>query len=289
MPSKDQSGSPFHVLRRLIFGWSDIGRAYQIRPSISLAWCVALILVGIGWNVGREAYLDHQKNRYATAATVVHSASPTPTVQSSMAPSQTPSASSSATASPSVTPQPAAVAIVPVHIVIPAGPAWDQLDTIVYPKPSTDTKWGVPAQGDLDVVPGRPSYGKPIDPMMAVTWWNNGPNPIGPALRPGDLPPVMLGHTELNDTTGSFKDLPKLTPGAAVILTAADGSQLHLQVLKVVPGLSKAGNAFGAELANVPEGAVGVLGTCSGAVQGYSHEDNTLVWLGQMPQPQTSG
>lgn len=216
---------------------------------------------------------------------------PSSTPRPSVTASQTQTPSPSATPSPSPSSQPVVQDMIPTNILIPAGPNWDQLDTIVYPKPSTKENWGVPSDGDLDTVPGRPSYGQKVDPVMAVTWWSNGPKPIGPVLKPGDLPPVMLGHTEIGDSTGAFKDLPKLTDGSSVTVSSiTDGSQLKLKVIQVITGLKKDTNEFNIALASPPPGAVAALGTCSGGLRAdqQSHEDNTLVWLGFADQP-TSG
>lgn len=291
------------------YGWnsSASGRIsyHPARVAVTVLSVVSLICAS-WW--GAIAYLNHrQASQYVmafepTAAQGVSrspSSTPSMTPQPTVSRSESPSASNSPSASAVASPSPSATSpaaqeqqFIPTNILIPPGDGWGETNTIIYPKPDVldrsgkPINWGVPKAGDLDTASCRETAGQRVDAEMAVTLRSSGPTSVGAVIKPGEVPPVLFGHTGLDDASGAFKDIPKLTVGSAVMLYSCyDNSSRQYEALKYVPDLNKVGDALSTELNNAPPGAVAALVTCVGSLNdaGNSHEDNGVLWIGHAP------
>ena len=101
-------------------------------------------------------------------------------------------------------------------------------------------------------------YGVPED-MATTSWWSDGPEPGSGQMA------VVLGHDVPGDAPGVFDRLDELQVGDPVVLTAADGTQLALQVVEApLTGLDKSTSALSDALNGHPEGADVALVTCGG-------------------------
>ncbi|KQS68693.1 class F sortase [Modestobacter sp. Leaf380] len=157
----------------------------------------------------------------------------------------------------------AATPLVPAALSVPAigveAPV-EQRGTVQYENPFT----GDPVSG----------YGVP-ESMQTTSWWSDGPQPGSGQMA------VLLGHDVPGEEAGVFDDLGELRPGDAVVLTAADGTQLQLQVLQApLTGLDKSTSDLSDALNGHPDGADVALVTCGGEYDesAGASEENVVVF-----------
>ena len=117
-------------------------------------------------------------------------------------------------------------------------------------------------------------YGVP-ESMATTSWWSDGPPPGSGQMA------VVLGHDGGAGGAAVFDRLPELRDGDEVVLRAADGGTLRLQVLgEPVTGLDKATSALADTLNGHPAGADVALVTCGGEFdeEAGASEENTVVF-----------
>ena len=111
--------------------------------------------------------------------------------------------------------------------------------------------------------------------MQTTSWWSDGPQPGSGQMA------VLLGHDVPGEEAGVLDDLGELQPGDAVVLTAADGTQLQLQVLQApLTGLDKSTSDLSDALNGHPDGADVALVTCGGEYDesAGASEENVVVF-----------
>ena len=117
-------------------------------------------------------------------------------------------------------------------------------------------------------------YGVP-ESMATTSWWSDGPQPGSGQMA------VVLGHDSGGGSPAVFDRLTRLRGGDEVVLRAADGGTLRLQVLgEPVTGLDKATSALADTLNGHPADADVALVTCGGEFdeQAGASEENTVVF-----------
>ncbi|MHA7224177.1 sortase domain-containing protein [Arthrobacter sp. RHLT1-20] len=197
------------------------GRRGGLRAATAAGVLLLLALAGCG--AGNSGTLDVGS---APSASAVPSAATAPAAPSSAPPASSPAAAP-AVAEPAVLTRSE-----PVTLEIPGiGVRTDLL------------KLGLRENGSLEV-PQDAGSGAP------ASWYNGSPTP-------GERgPSVMLGHVNaLGGATGVFADLRKLTPGAEINVSRADGTRALFTVDRSsqysknnFPTLEVYGNTPGAEL-----------------------------------------
>jgi sortase (surface protein transpeptidase) len=152
--------------------------------------------------------------------------------------------------------------IIPNHIFIPA----IGVNTTTSPAP-TVMEWDQYVQKEVA------GFGVPPETkegLLQTTWWSDGPKPGSTGMA------IVLGHSNV----GIFDNIGRLKAGQLVGLT--DGHALDTFRVIGVPrtGIPKTdGSALQRALLVHPTTARLALVTCSGAFNGSSSGENTVVYL----------
>jgi hypothetical protein len=157
---------------------------------------------------------------------------------------------------------PAAGAVVPTRLSIPA------IDVDAPVEARGTTSYENPFTGET--VDG---YDVP-DSMHTTSWWSDGPQPGSGQMA------VVLGH---QGAAGGavFDRLHQLSAGDEVLLSDSSGAVLRLAVLgSPVTGLDKATSDLADALNGHPDGAAVAFVTCGGEFDGAAgtSEENTVVF-----------